>query len=95
MIEYDPAEKKYEIRRNQSGRFFFLLAAALCLFVIGTLHFWPEGREILISIVIPGEDAVTIAAFRNMTGNLRAGATVGDAIAAFCSDVIQGGHAAG
>jgi len=95
VIAYDMKEKKYEIRRNRSCRFSFLLTAAFCLFVVGTLYFWPEGREILISMVIPGEDSVTIAAFRNMTGNLRAGAAVGDAIAAFCADVIQAGHAAG
>lgn len=42
------------------------------------------------SFLIPGEDAVTVQAFQNMTDDLRSGATLGDAVEAFCRFVIHG-----
>ena len=86
-IEYDGRAEKYEVKPEGKGlpKIFIcgaILLAALCL--------WPQGAEILRSCLIPGEDAVTVQAFRNMTDDLRSGATVGEAVEAFCRYVIHG-----
>ena len=86
-IEYDGREGKFEV--TQEGKWLpkilfctVILVAALCL--------CPQGGQKLRSFLIPGEDAVTLQAFHNMTDDLRSGATVGEAVEAFCRYVIHG-----
>lgn len=86
-IEYDGRAGKYEVKPEGKVLPKFLLcagilAAALCL--------WPQEANKLRSFLIPGEDAVTVQAFQNMTDDLRSGATVGEAVEAFCRYVIHG-----
>ena len=95
VIEYDSVEGTYEVRKEHPLRFFLLLGGALCLFLLTAACFWPEGREKLISMAIPGEDAVTVAAFRNMTSDMRAGTRIWQAIEAFCREVVSFGYASG
>ena len=86
-IDYDGRAGKYEVKPE--GRVLpkiflcgIILAATLCL--------WPQGAKELRSFLIPGEDAVTVQAFQNMTDDFRGGATVGEAVEAFCRYVIHG-----
>lgn len=87
-IVYDGQAKKYEVHseRNVFSVFVFIGAALLAT----ALFFWPQGLEMLRSGLIPGEDAVTVQAFHNMTDDLRSGATVGEAVEVFCRFVIHG-----
>jgi hypothetical protein len=85
-IEYDCSVGKYEVRR-QNNRYYAglgILAVLLCCLV------WPRGREVLVSVMIPGEDAVTAAAFQVMTDDLRTGSGLGQAIMDFCRVVVHG-----
>lgn len=86
-IEYDGRAGKYEVKPEGKGfakilLFFVILFAALTL--------WPNGAQKLRSFLIPGDDTVTVQAFRNMTDDLRSGAAVGEAVEAFCRYVIHG-----
>ena len=92
-IEYDSQGGKYEVYRTYPFRFPLLLACALVLFLLLTFQFWPEGREVLRSAMIPGEDAATVQALQNMTQDLKAGASMSDALEAFCVEVIRSGNA--
>lgn len=89
-IEYDRGNRVYEVRRERPCRFPLLLAACFGLFLLGSAYFWPEGAGMLRSALIPGEDAVTVQAFQTMTDDLRSGATITDAVEAFCRYVIHG-----
>lgn len=89
IIAYDSMGGKYEVSVHNPWRFPVLCIAALCMFLFLTFHFWPEGSTLLRSVLIPGEDAVTVQAFQNMTQDLKAGASVPDAIEAFCKEVIH------
>lgn len=89
-IEYDGRIDKYEVVQDTTSRFPVLLTAAFGLFLLLTLCFWQEGAEQLISFLIPGEDAVTVQAFYNMTNDLRSGAGVREAANTFCQSVIHG-----
>lgn len=89
-IEYDGRIDKYEVVRNTKSRFPGLVTAAFGLFLLLTLCLWQEGAEQFKSILIPGEDAVTVQAFYNMTNDLRSGAGIRDAVYIFCQSVIHG-----
>lgn len=89
-IEYDTGAGKFEVRRESAFRFPLLLTAAVLSFLLLTLCFWPRGARKLRSVLIPGEDVVTAAAFRNLADDLRCGAELDEAFTAFCDYVIHG-----
>lgn len=89
-IEYDTLNKKYEIVTPRSLPFPWMVAMAFVLFLFLTAAFWPEGWEVLRDVVIPGEDAVTLRALSGMSGNLRAGMDLGEAVRTFCEEVLDG-----
>lgn len=88
-IKYDNRIGKYEVRRDQPKKISSLLIIAV-VGVIGGLLLWPEAGAALRAAIIPGEDMVTVQAFRNMTADMRSGASLGDAVFAFCHYVIHG-----
>lgn len=90
-IEYDGRIDKYEVVPEYRSRLPYFLAAFFCLFLLLTVVFWQEGWEQLKSILIPGEDEITVQAFLNMTDDLRSGAGMRDSIYTFCRSVIHGG----
>lgn len=89
-IEYDGREGKYEIRRYYPYRLPALFLAAASLFLVLTFAFWEAGADYIREALIPGENAVTVAAFENLTKRLRQGENLGDAVTEFCMDVIHG-----
>ena len=88
-IEYDNRIGKYEVRKEQPKNISLLLIVSV-LGVIGGLLLWPEAGAALRTAIIPGDDAVTVQAFRNMTDDMRSGASVTDALYTFCHYVIHG-----
>ncbi len=92
IIAYDGYAKQFEVRQSHTLRFSLLLAAAFFVFVLLTANFWPQGYGMLRSILIPGDDDLTLQAVENMTQNLKAGASLMDAAEAFCVEVIRAGN---
>lgn len=89
-IEYDMGIGKFEVRENRKDKFPVLVAGAFVLFLLLTWSLWPEGAEVLRDILIPGDNAVTVQAMKDMSHNLKNGVALSDAVTAFCQDVIQG-----
>lgn len=87
-IEYDGRAGKYEVYVER--KLFPLLLLCVVGLLTVVLGVSPQWRDSLRSILIPGDDAVTLQAFQNMTNDLRSGATVGEAVDAFCRFVIHG-----
>lgn len=94
-IEYDSGKRQYEVRRVQPWRLPLMIAGAFGVFLLLTCLLWPEGMEALRELVIPGDNAVTLRALEGMAEDLKAGASVSDAVAAFCKEIIQSAEAAG
>ena len=88
-IEYDKRIGKYEVRKEQPKKMSSLLIMAV-VGVIGGLLLWPEAGAALSAAIIPGEDMVTVQSFRNMTAEMRSGASLMDAVYTFCHYVIHG-----
>lgn len=89
-IEYDIGTGSYEVRKSISGRLGLLTSICFGLFLLLSSWFWPEGIAFIRDLVIPGDDAVTIQAFQNLTQELGGGAGIREAVAAFCNEVIRG-----
>lgn len=89
-IEYDGRIDRYEVIKDGPNRFLKLVLGAFCLFLVGTFCFWTRGEEALRDFLIPGEDAVTVAAFRLMGHDLRSGADLRDAVYTFCRTILYG-----
>lgn len=88
-IEYDTFVGKYEIREKKRTKWPLVMLAVSLLFLL-TCGVWTEGAQKLRSFLIPGDDAVTVQAFKSMTEDLRSGASLGDAVYTFCHYVIHG-----
>lgn len=67
-----------------------LTAVFLLLFVLGVRMVWPDGRELLRNLLLPGEPGVTEVALVDLVEDLRSGTAVGESFTAFCQQVIHG-----
>ena len=90
-IVYGPMPPVREARRSGPLRFQVLTALFLLLFVLLVRQAWPEGTQTLRRFLIPGEPTVTEEAFSGMIGEIRAGEPVGDAVTAFCRQIMEHG----
>lgn len=86
-IVYDGREGKYEVRQQKplSGMIFVIFACVLLFLCLS-----PSTAEQLRSMLIPGEESVTVEAFSAMTDDLRSGAGILEAVEGFCRQVIHG-----
>ena len=91
QIQYDPhLVKKYPRRIRKKGKFSLLRIIALlliCFVVIGVI-----GRGGVPQFLLPGDAAVTAGALDAMIQDLRNGEQFGEAITAFCMEIIRHGE---
>lgn len=88
-IDYDKGTSNFEIRKETPWRFPVLVTVCFGLFILLSSFLWPEGMEFIREIAIPGDNAVTVRAFEQLTNDLRSGASMTDAVTAFCREVIR------
>lgn len=69
-----------------------VLYGCICflVFTMLTMHFWPDGKEILLSWLYPGNVEETRTALQHMASRLRAGESMSDAIFVFCQEILSG-----
>lgn len=90
-IVYGPEIKAPRRFENRQLRRQILTAAFALLFVLLVRQLWPEGMTVLRELLLPGEPAITEQAFSDMIGNLHDGSPVGEAVTAFCRQIIENG----
>ena len=90
-IVYGDGPQVRQEKNNISNRLRILTAACFLAFCILVRLFWPEGLVMLRDVMLPVEETVTELAFENMLSDLRAGEPMGDALTAFCREVILNG----
>lgn len=90
-IEYgQPSDKKYPMP-SRCSRLPWMVCGALLLFSLLTNLYWPEGREALRNLLIPGDPDVTTEAFAVMIEEVRTGEDFGDAVTSFCREILNDG----
>lgn len=71
------------------GRAALLTAAFFLAFVLLVNGLWPRGAQTLRKMLLPGDPAVTAAAWEELTRELQTGAPVGSAVESFCRDILR------
>lgn len=93
QIEY-PVENHLQKSYALRGRKKIAISSVLVLcFVALAVMVYAIGIDTLKEILVPGDNQITISAFENMQENLGNGMPAGDAIVAFCSEILQSANA--
>ena len=90
-IEYQPmkwpgSRERGSLRRAALTGVFFLL------YLLLVDAFWPQGRELLRELLIPGDPDVTMEAFGIFAHAIQSGSPFADAAEVFCRTIM--GHGA-
>lgn len=68
-----------------------LIGAFLILFLLLTCAFWPEGKDQIKQILIPGDPDITQQAVSDLIVDLQNGESISDSVTAFCREIISHG----
>ena len=67
----------------------------ICLIITGitalAMLMWPAGRTFVAGVFLPGDADVTASAVRTLVAELKEGQGIGNAVTAFCQEIIAGG----
>lgn len=85
-IDYGPAQPE---EKSCTLRLQVLTASFLLLFVLLVKQAWPEGTAKLQEIFLPGDAHSTQTAFQELISDLQNGEGLGDAVTAFCEEIID------
>ena len=85
-VEYETVRKVRRMEQKRSGTA-ALTVMFFVVFLLLTSLLWPEGREVLQEIFLPGDPAVTVAALETLADELQTGAQLGDALENFCQSI--------
>lgn len=88
IISYGSSQAVKTPIPNRSSRFAMLTLAFFLAFLLLTKLFWPAGDAKLRRFLIPGDPEVTGHAASVLVDYLRSGEPVGDAVKAFCSEIL-------
>ena len=88
-IEYNPEKnRKYPMPRTKNGKWVMVaLTAVVLMFALLKL----DESQTIRSWLIPGDPEITTAAFSNMVADIRNGEPAGEAVTAFCLEIIRNG----
>lgn len=75
-------------------RLWLWIGCFVLLFLLLTNLFWPEGRAALWEFCIPGGVQAAAQALDSMAGSLRDGEKLGQAVTAFCQEIMQNAESA-
>lgn len=87
-VEYSSSGGKRTQIRQKNGRALLLTAVCFLIFLLIVSGFWPRGAQALRNMLLPGDSAVTAAAWAELTRELHAGASVGSAVEHFCREIF-------
>lgn len=90
-IEYGASETRKRRIPKVKPSVPVMAAGFFALFLLMTVLFWPEGKAVLLDLILPGDGAVTAGALQGLVSDLRAGESVGDAVTVFCREIIAHG----
>lgn len=88
-IEYNPEKNKmYPIAAKRNTKW---LSIALCIMVALFVLLKLDKNQTIKSLLLPGDPEITSSAFSSMVEDIRDGARLGDAVTAFCLEIINNG----
>ena len=88
-ITYGPSAPPRAQQRDKPSRIRLLTAAWLLIFALLVRAFFPAGSAQLRAVILPDPDNITQSALAGFMADLQSGAPLGDALYAFCEEVIS------
>lgn len=89
VIQYEPElNHKYKMRSAVRISKRFAIGISLCAVLIVLCLYQPT-RQWLWEFIVPGDEQVTQSAFSQMLRSLQDGEQVGDAVTAFCVEILE------
>lgn len=85
-VEYEEVSPG-RAKRSGPGKGGWALLCLLLMFLLANL-LWPRGRQLMWKALIPGDTAVTVSAFEELTEDLRTGEALQTALEDFCRRVL-------
>lgn len=82
-------ESKEYVVHKRVHRFYYLMIFCILLTVL-MFQAWPEGKQFLRSVLIPGNADITAAAFESSVAQLQEGKTIKDVAEFFCREIFAG-----
>ena len=89
-IVYGEGPVVWKNEKIRWGRVLLFGASCFAAFCMLTIHFWPEGSQILQQMLYPGDLRDTQAALHHLATRLRAGEALSDAVFVFCQEIVDG-----
>ena len=90
-ITYVPTESDIGEKRGRGIRLLILSSSFLLVLGMITVKYWPEGREVLRRLMNSGMTFVRQENLDNLARQIRVGVPVGEAVTAFCRELIVAG----
>jgi len=59
---------------------------------VSAVLLWPASRSAVTEILLPGDEEITAKALQTMVEDLGEGNGIGEAVTAFCREIIAGGQ---
>lgn len=87
-VEYASSGIKRKQIRQRRDRTLLLTGVCFLIFLLIAGGFWPRGAQVLRNMLLPGDSAVTAAAWAELTRELHAGAPLGSAVENFCREIF-------
>lgn len=88
-IDYGPAIPKKKQKIFPKLRLQALTAVLLLLFVLGVKYAWPAGTAKLRQALLPNGSSATGQAVAALTERIGNGEAIGDAVTAFCQEILK------
>jgi hypothetical protein len=79
-IVYGKQEKKIISLRK--------VGLAVAAIVMSAMLLWPSSRNVIQEVILPGDADVTAAALQHLVAGLGDGQNLGEAVTAFCQEII-------
>jgi hypothetical protein len=68
------------------------IGAIAAVIAVMAILLWPAGRSAVAQMLLPGDAEITATALQNMAKELGEGQGIGEAVTAFCQEIIAGGQ---
>lgn len=88
-VQYETNMKWEKDKETGFGRRYFLTGVFFLLFLGWIFHFWEQGKQVFLKLLLPGDPAVTWAALETMVLNLEQGVSLPVAAQELCNGIIQ------
>ena len=90
-ITYVPTESDIEQRRGRGIRLLMLSGSFLLVLGMITVKYWPDGKEVLLRLMNSGMIFAGTEYLDNLARQISVGVPVGEAVTAFCRELIVAG----